>query len=134
MKIFCPPQIASAKVFNKENPGDGDTVSTDRTQATGWLFEADHPELIPLTRRLDRVSGLQVSFVREDYDSYERFEESEDYQVRLCSTVVSSDDTFGTPSMVAQITPRVGHLLHFRFYELLFKIVRWRLGSAIYGN
>ena len=57
-------------------------VSTDRTQSHGWLFEGTNPQLVPLSRHLDHVSGLQVSFLREA-ETYTVFEESEDYQVGM---------------------------------------------------
>ena len=57
-------------------------VSTDRTQSHGWLFEGDNEKLQALSKHLDHVSGLQVSFVRPS-ETYSSFEESEDYQVGL---------------------------------------------------
>ena len=55
-------------------------LSTDRTQSNAWFFEARHPPLLRLSRHLDHVSALQVSF-EGPTETYDRFLESEDYQV-----------------------------------------------------
>ena len=70
-----------AKMFNVSNP-EVDLHSTDRTQTNAWLFEGTYPELLRLSKYLDHITELQVSF-EHDPASYTRFVESEDYQVGL---------------------------------------------------
>jgi len=45
--------------------GGGSKVSNERSQASGWLYDPDHPLLYQLSRRVSRMTGLEVAAPKE---------------------------------------------------------------------
>ena len=58
-----------------------DQINIERTQSSGWLYDADHQVLAKISARLDLVTGLNVAksdpfSIGRPYDTFE----SEAYQ------------------------------------------------------
>jgi len=83
MKNQAMPDLVPATVQDvAATDGGGSKVSNERSQASGWLFDYDHPSLYKLSRKVGRLSNLEVA---RPQNVKGRFIEAEAWQIGVYS-------------------------------------------------
>ena len=84
MKNQVMPDLLPAMVIDTGvADGSGSKMSNERTQASGWLWDHDHPSLYRLSRKVGRLSNMEVARPQNEWKG--SIVEAEPFQIGLYS-------------------------------------------------